>query len=93
MESIKNFIDEAKRTIKKETIKITNLHRRIDEYETLIYVVGKTGTMEQVNYYKEKINQCHIKIEIALENVKSCKDRIAVMKTIGKTIKRGEKCA
>ena len=93
MESIKNFISEAKKTIKKESLKITDLHRQIDEYETLIYVVGKTGTLEQVNYYREKINQCHAKIDIALENVRSCRDRIAVMRTVGKIIKRGEKCA
>lgn len=93
MENIKDFVNETKKIIKKENIKITKLYRQIDEYETLIYVIEKTGTLEQVNYYKERINQCYAKIDIALENVRSCKDRIAVMRTVQKIIKRGEKCA
>lgn len=93
MESIKDFISEAKKTIKKENIKIANLHRQIDEYETLVYVLGNTGTIEQVNYYKERINKCYAKIDIAIDNIRSCKDRIAVIRTAAKIIKRGEKCA
>ena len=93
MDSVKDFINKARKTIKQESIKITKLHKQIDEYKTLIYVIEKTGAFEQVNYYKERINKCYAKIDIALENVKSCKDRITVMRTVEKIIKRGEKCA
>ena len=93
MESIKEFIKQARKSIRKESTTINNLQRKIYEYQTLVYVIERTGTLEQVNYYKEKINQCHEKIDIALDNVKSCRDRIAVMRTVEKIIKRGEKCA
>lgn len=93
MESIKEFIKQARKSIRKESTTINNLQRKIYEYQTLVYVIERTGTLEQVNYYKEKINQCHEKIDIALDNVKSCRDRIDVMRTVEKIIKRGEKCA
>lgn len=93
MESIKEFINEAKKTISKESMKVNKLHREIDEYETLIYVVGKTDTTNLIDYYKEKINQCQNEIDKALENIKSSKNRIAIMNKISKIVKRGEKCA
>lgn len=93
MNSINEFINDAKKAIRKNNLKINNLHREIDEYETLINVIGQTGTSAQVLYYREKINQCQLKIDLALENIKSSRDRIAVMKAVSKIIKRGEKCA
>ncbi len=93
MNNIKDFINEAKKIIRNETAKIGYLHRQIEDYETLIDVIAQTGTTEQVNYYREKINKCHSKIEIALENIKSSRDRIAIMNSVSKIIKRGGKCA
>ena len=92
MKSIKNFIIDSKKEIIKENIIINNLQKEIKEYETLICVIGQTGTIEQVNYYKEKIEKCYNEIDIALEKIKNSRDRIATMKTISKIIKRGEKC-
>ena len=69
LDGIKNFINEANKIIRKETRKIKSLHREINEYETLIYVIGKTEASGQVLYYKEKINQCYAKIDICLENI------------------------
>lgn len=89
LKGIKDFVNEANRVIKKETRKINSLHKEIEEYETLIYVVGQTGTQEQVLYYREKINQCYSRID----NINNSKDRIATMRVIDKIIKRGEKCA
>ena len=54
LDGIKNFINEANKIIRKETRKINSLHREINEYETLIYVIGKTEASGQVLYYKEK---------------------------------------
>ena len=94
MNSINEFIKEAKISIKKESIRINALHKKIDEYETLLCVIGQTATAEQTTYYKNKINQCYYKIDLALENIKSSRDRIAIIKTVDKIIKsRGEKSA
>ncbi len=93
MKGVNEFINQAKKIIRKENIKINNLHREIDEYETLIEIIGRTETAEQVITYREKINQCYNKIDLALESIRSSRDRIAVMKAVEKIIKRGEKCA
>ena len=93
LEGLKDFIKEANSEIKKETIKLNRLHKEINEYETLIYIMGKTGGSEQVMYFKQKINNCYTKIDICLENISSNKDRIATMKAVNKIIKRGEKSA
>lgn len=93
LKGLKDFIKEANSEIKKETIKLNKLHKEIDEYETLIYIVGQTGGSEQVMYFKQKINNCYTKIDICLENISSNKDRIATMKAVNKIIKRGEKSA
>lgn len=93
LEGIKKFINEANKIIKKETRKINLLHKEIGEYETLIYVIGKTEASGQVLYYKEKINQCYAKIDVCLENINSSKDRIATMRMVDNIIKRGEKSA
>lgn len=93
LKGIKDFVNEANRVIKKETRKINSLHKEIEEYETLIYVVGQTGTQEQVLYYREKINQCYSRIDTCIDNINNSKDRIATMRAIDKIIKRGEKCA
>ena len=93
LEGIKNFINEENKIIKKETRKINSLHKEIGEYETLIYVIGKTEASGQVLYYKEKINQCYAKIDVCLENINSSKDRIATMRMVDNIIKRGEKSA
>lgn len=93
LKGIKDFVNEANRVIKKETRKINSLHKEIEEYETLIYVVGQTGTQEQVLYYREKINQCNSRIDTCIDNINNSKDRIDTMRVIDKIIKRGEKCA
>lgn len=93
LNGLKDFINDANKIIRKETRKINELHKEIESYNTLIYVIGKTGTFEQVIYYKEKINQCYSKIDICLENIKNSRDTIATMKAVNKIIKRGEKCA
>ena len=93
LEGKKNFINEGNKIIKKETRKINSLHKEIGEYETLIYVIGKTEAPGQVLYYKEKINQCYAKIDVCLENINSSKDRIATMRMVDNIIKRGEKSA
>ena len=38
MKGVNEFINQAKKIIRKENIKINNLHREIDEYETLIEI-------------------------------------------------------
>lgn len=93
LRGIKDFISEANKIIRKESSKINLLHKEIDDYETLIYVIEKTEASEQVLYYKEKIIQCYAKIDICLENISNSKDRIATMKMVDKIIKRGEKSA
>ncbi len=93
LKGIKDFVNEANRVIKKETRKINSLHKEIEEYETLIYVVGQTGTQEQVLYYREKINQCYSRIDTCIDNINNSRDRIATMRVVDKIIKRGEKCA
>lgn len=93
LKGLKDFVNEANRVIKRETRKINSLHKEIEEYETLIYVVGQTGTQEQVLYYREKINQCYSRIDTCIDNINNSKDRIATMRAIDKIIKRGEKCA
>lgn len=90
---IKDFVKEANKTIKEETRKINNLHKEIEDYETLIYVIGQTGTQEQVMYYKEKINRCYSRIDICLENINNNVDRIATLRVVDKIIKRGERSA
>lgn len=93
LKGLNEFVKEANSEIKKENRKLNMLHREIGEYETLIYVVGQTGSKEQIMYYKQKINKCYAKIDLCLENISSNKDRIATMKAINKIIKRGEKSA
>lgn len=93
LKGIRSFINEANKTIKKETRKISNLHKEIEEYEALIYVVGQTGTQEQVLYYREKINQCYSRIDTCIENINNSRDRIATMRVVDNIVKRGEKCA
>lgn len=90
---VKNFIIDAKKIIKKEKIKINELHEEITEYEALICVIGQTDAVGYVKYYREKINQCYSKLEISLENIKNSQDRIATMKAIDKIIKRSERNA
>ncbi len=90
---VKNFIIDAKKIIKKEKIKINELHEEIAEYEALICVIGQTDAVGYVKYYREKINQCYSKLEISLENIKNSQDRIATMKAIDKIIKRSERNA
>lgn len=87
-EGIKCFISEAKKIIKGEKRKINNLHREISKYETLICVIGQIEAAGQVQYYREKINQCYSKIEISIENIKNSEDRITTMMAIDKIIKR-----
>lgn len=93
LNGIKDFIKESDEVIKNETRKINELHKEIENYETLIYVIGQTGSPEQVLYCKEKINECYIKIDKCLEKISNSRDRIATMKVVDKIIKRGEKCA
>ncbi|MCI8999670.1 MAG: hypothetical protein HFJ26_01735 [Clostridia bacterium] len=93
LKAIKDFGNEANRIIKKETRKINNLHKEIEDYETLIYVVGQTGGQEQVLYYREKINQCYSRIDACIDNINNSKERIATMRVVDEIIKRGEKCA
>ena len=93
LDGIKNFINEANKIIRKETRKINTLHKEIGEYETLIYIMGKTEASGQILYYKEKINQCYEKIDVCLENINNSRDRIATMKMVDNIIKRGEKSA
>ena len=54
LNGLKDFINDANKIIRKETRKINELHKEIESYNTLIYVIGQTGTFEQVIYYKEK---------------------------------------
>lgn len=93
LKGIKDFIKESNEIIKNETRKINELNKEIENYETLIYVVGQTGSSEQVLYCKEKVNECYMKIDKCLEKISNNRDRIATMKTVDKIIKRGEKCA
>lgn len=93
LEGVKNFVKESNKIIKRETRKINELHKEIDNYETLIYIVGQTGSAEQVLYCKEKINDCYIKIDRCLKKINNNKDRIATMRAVDKIIKRGGKSA
>lgn len=93
LKGIKDFVNDANKIIRRETKKITALHKKIEDYETLIYVVGQTGTQEQAMYYREKINQCYLRIDTCIENINNSRDRIATMRVVDKIIKRGEKSA
>ncbi len=93
LKGLREFINESNKIIRKEMRKIHELHKEIENYETLIYVIGQTGTLEQVMYYKEKINQCYSRIDTCLENINNSRDRVATMKVVDKIIKRGGKCA
>lgn len=93
LKGIKNFVNEANKVIKKESRKINNLHKEIENYETLIYVIGQTGSQEQEMYYREKINQCYSRIDTCIENINNSRDRIATMRVVDKIIKRGERYA
>ena len=93
LKGIKDFVNEANKIIRRETKKIAALHKEIEDYETLIYVVGQTGTQEQAMYYREKINQCYLRIDTCIENINNSRDRIATMRVVDKIIKRGEKSA
>ncbi len=93
LNGLKNFINEANKIIKIENRKINELHKEIADYETLICVVRKTGSSEQVIYYREKINECYSKIDRCLERINNSRSRIATMKSIDKIIKRGERSA
>ena len=50
LDGLKDFINDANKIIRKENRKINELHREIENYNTLIYVIGQTGTFEQVLY-------------------------------------------
>ncbi len=93
LKGIKDFVNDANKIIRRETKKIAALHKEIEDYETLIYVVGQTGTQEQAMYYREKINQCYLRIDTCIENINNSRDRIATMRVVDKIIKRGEKSA
>lgn len=93
LKGIKDFVNEANKVIKKESRKINNLHKEIENYETLIYVIGQTGSHEQVMYYREKINQCYSRIDTCIENINNSRDRIATMRVVDEIIKRGERYA
>lgn len=91
LEGIKDFVKEVNEITKKENMKINELHKEIDNYETLAYIVEQTGSPEQILYCKQKINECYIKIDRCLEKINNSRDRIATMRAIDKIIKRGEK--
>ncbi len=93
LNGLKSFINEANKIIKIENRKINELHKEIESYEAVVYLVGKTGSSEQVIYCREKINQCYSKIDRCLEKISNSRDRIATMKAVDKIIKRGEKSA
>ena len=93
LNGIKKFIDKSYKIIKKENRKSYALHKEIEEYETLICIIGQSEVSGRVVYYKEKISQCYAQIDICLENINSSKDRIATMKMVDNIIKRGEKSA
>ena len=42
VKGVKDFVIDAKKIIKKEKIKINELHEEIAEYEALICVIGQT---------------------------------------------------
>lgn len=87
LKGIKDFVNDANKIIRRETKKIAALHKEIEDYETLIYVVGQTGTQEQAMYYREKINQCYLRIDTCIENINNSRDRITTMRVVDKIIK------
>ena len=93
LNGIKDFIKESNEIIRIENRKINELHKEIDNYETLVYIVGQTDSSEQVLYCREKINECDMKIDRCLEKINNSRDRIATMRKVDKIIKRGGKCA
>lgn len=93
MKSIKNFIKDINQIIKNENIKINNLHKEVGEYETVIAIISPSADESIINFYKQKINQCYSKIDVALDNIQHNKEIIATMRTVDRIIKRGEKCA
>jgi len=92
-DNVKEFIKQSNKIIKNENIKISNLHRQIGEYETVISIVSPNADSSLVDFYRKKINQCYIKLDEALDNIQHNKEIIATMRTVNKIISRGEKCA
>ena len=94
MKSIEEFINKLNKNIKCETLNINILNKKINEYEAIIDVIQyneySTNTIRQ---YREKINQCYLKIESSFENINYNRNLLATMKKIDKIIKRGEKSA
>ena len=93
LNSVKDFIKQSNQKIERENKKVNELYRQIDEYEAVIDVIAQTGESKMINFYREKINNCYTKIDIAIENIKHNRDVITTMKMVNKIIKRGEKVA
>lgn len=93
MKSIKEFIKQSNEIIRKEKLKINELHKEISEYESVLTVISKNASNDILDFYKKKINECYLKIDAALDAIQHNKEIIVTMRTCNKIIKRGEKCA
>ena len=93
MNSIKEFIKETKKIIKKDRIKINDLHRQINEYNGIIEIMSQSEGFSIVEHYKEKRDNCYMQLDEALDSLQRNKNIIATMLAANEIIKRGEKCA
>lgn len=91
--SLKEFIQITNKIIKKESLKINNYHKQINEYETIMEVVAQSTESNMANFYRNKINKCYEKIDLALDKIQHNREIIATLRTVDKVIKRGEKIA
>ena len=91
--SLKEFIKQSNKIIKRENLKINNWHQNISEYETIMDVISKTANNEILDFYKEKINCCYNRIENSLDKIKHNEEIIATIRTVDRIIKRGDRVA
>ena len=74
-------------------MKINDLYKQIDEYEAIIELTDKSNGIGNKKEYRQKIEQCYLKIEKSLENIQSMKNQIALIEKENEDTERGEKCA
>lgn len=88
---LKEFIKQSNNKIKNENEKINDLHKQINEYEAVIDVISiSSGDRNMISNYREKINNCYRKIDLALENIRHNRDVIATMKVVEKIVKKNK---
>lgn len=87
------LIIQLKKNSKKEKLKVSDLHRQIQEYEGIIDALSFSENSNLKLIYRERINQCYTQLEEALNTIERNRKLIYIIQSVNVIVDRGEKCA